>query len=165
MQQSQTYTCLQETGTLEHRQMSHNTRFPTMWFWSKASDQAVRKRSLIRAFASRLNFLCVKLLAEHHLQFLSLKVGCTGSSESIHVKMPHCWKSHVTAQIRNTPRSQNTISKSIQLYFSENITKLEMTQYKRLTRSAKHEPPANTTKIVSEYDQEITQSSDKPMAL
>ena len=41
-----------------------------------------------------------------------------------------------------------------------------MTQYKRLTRSSKHEPPANTTKIVSECDQEITQSqtSDKPMA-
>ena len=40
-----------------------------------------------------------KLLTEHHLEFLSLKGGCTGSSESIHVKIPHCWKSHVTAQI------------------------------------------------------------------
>ena len=41
-----------------------------------------------------------------------------------------------------------------------------MTQYKRLTQSAKHEPPANTTKIVSEYNQEITQLqfSDKTMA-
>ena len=37
---------------------------------------------------------------------------------------------------------------------------------KSVTRSAKHEPPANTTKIVSEYNQEITQSqtSDKIMA-
>ena len=26
--------------------------------------------------------------------FLSLKGGCTGSSESTLVKMPHCWKSH-----------------------------------------------------------------------
>ena len=33
-------------------------------------------------------------MTEHHLQFLSLKGGCTGSSESTHVKMPHCWKSH-----------------------------------------------------------------------
>ena len=41
----------------------------------------------------------VKVLTKHHLKFLSLKVGCTGSSESILVKMPHCWKSHVTAQI------------------------------------------------------------------
>ena len=40
-----------------------------------------------------------KLLAKHCLEVLSLKGGCTGSSESIHVKMPYCWKSHVTAQI------------------------------------------------------------------
>ena len=39
------------------------------------------------------------LLTEHHLEFLSLKGGCTGSSESTLVKMPHCWKSHVAAQI------------------------------------------------------------------
>ena len=39
----------------------------------------------------------VKLLTEHHLEFLSFKGGCIGSSESTHVKMPHCWKSHVTA--------------------------------------------------------------------
>ena len=38
-----------------------------------------------------------KLLTEHHLEFLSLKGGCTGSSESTLVKMPHCRKSHVTA--------------------------------------------------------------------
>ena len=31
-----------------------------------------------------------------------LKGGCTGSSESTLVKMPHCWKSHVTAQISFT---------------------------------------------------------------
>ena len=41
----------------------------------------------------------IKLLAEHHLEILSLTEGCTGSSESIHVKMPHCWKSHVVAQM------------------------------------------------------------------
>ena len=39
--------------------------------------------------------MIVKLLAEHHLGFLSFKGGCRGSSESTHVKMPHCWKSHV----------------------------------------------------------------------
>ena len=38
------------------------------------------------------------LLTENHLDFLSLKGGCTGSSESTVVKMPHCWKSHVLAQ-------------------------------------------------------------------
>ena len=32
--------------------------------------------------------MTVKLLTEQHLEFLSLKEGCTGSSESILVKMP-----------------------------------------------------------------------------
>ena len=41
--------------------------------------------------------MIVKLLAEHHLEFLSLKGGCRGSSESTHVKMSHCWKSHALA--------------------------------------------------------------------
>ena len=36
--------------------------------------------------------MSVKLLTEHYLEFLSLKGGCTG-------KMPHCWKSLVTAHI------------------------------------------------------------------
>ena len=44
--------------------------------------------------------MIAKLLTEHHLRFLSLKGGCTGSSESTLVKMPHCWKSCVTAHIR-----------------------------------------------------------------
>ena len=41
----------------------------------------------------------IKLLTEHHFEFLSLKRGCTGSSESTLFKIPHCWKSHVAAQI------------------------------------------------------------------
>ena len=44
--------------------------------------------------------MIVKLLIEHHLEFLSLKGGCTGSYESTLVKMPHCCKSHAAAQIR-----------------------------------------------------------------
>ena len=44
--------------------------------------------------------LSVKLLTEHHLECLSLKGGCTGSSESTLVKMPYCWKSHATALIK-----------------------------------------------------------------
>ena len=38
--------------------------------------------------------MIVKLLTEHHMEFLSLKEGCTGSSESTLVKMSNCWKSH-----------------------------------------------------------------------
>ena len=34
--------------------------------------------------------MSVKLLIEHRLEFVSLKGGCTGSSESTLVKMPHC---------------------------------------------------------------------------
>ena len=67
--------------------MSCGMRFLTMWYGC----------SLIRAFASRLNILL--LLTEHRLEFLYFKRGCTGSSESILVKMPHCWKSHIAVQL------------------------------------------------------------------
>ena len=40
-----------------------------------------------------------KLLTEQHLDILRLQGGCTGLSESIHVKIPNCWESHVAAQI------------------------------------------------------------------
>ena len=60
---------------------------------SKASDQPVHMRSLIKAFAIRLNI--VWLLSYYHLEFLSLTEGCRGLSGTTFVKMPHCWKSHV----------------------------------------------------------------------
>ena len=43
--------------------------------------------------------MTVKLLTEQHLEFLSLKEGCTGFSVSTLVKIPHCWKSHVMTQL------------------------------------------------------------------
>ena len=43
--------------------------------------------------------MIVKLPTEHHLEFLSLKGGCRGSSESTLVKMSNCWKSHAAAHI------------------------------------------------------------------
>ena len=43
--------------------------------------------------------ITVKLLTEQYLEFLSLKGGYTGLSESKLVKMSHCWKSHVAAQM------------------------------------------------------------------
>ena len=42
--------------------------------------------------------MTVYLLTEQHLEILSLKGGCTCSSESIHVKMPH-WKFYVPAHL------------------------------------------------------------------
>ena len=43
----------------------------------------------------------IKLLTERNLELLSLKGGCTGSSESTLAKIPHCWKSQVAAQMVN----------------------------------------------------------------
>ena len=59
------------------------------------------------AYAQSVQILCLsfeysmnlKLLTEKHLDFLSLIGSCTGSSEYALVKMPHWWKSHVTAQL------------------------------------------------------------------
>ena len=56
--------------------------------------------------------MSVKLLTEHHLEFLSLKGGCTGPFESTLVKMPYCWKSHVTAhKIMSTKLNTERIAK------------------------------------------------------
>ena len=44
--------------------------------------------------------MIVRLLTEqHHLEFLSLKGGCRGLSESTLVKMSQDWKSHALAHI------------------------------------------------------------------
>ena len=68
-------------------------RFPKMWYVRQAYAQSDQSLCLWLEYSMSVN-----LLSEHHLEFLSLKGGCTGSSESTLVKMPHCWKSHVTAQ-------------------------------------------------------------------
>ena len=53
--------------------------------------------------------ISVKLLTEQHLGFLILKVSCTGLSESTLVKIPHCLKSYVTAQIKSTDKNTNAL--------------------------------------------------------
>ena len=63
-----------------------------MWYVRPAKPQISLR---IRAYLTMI----VKLQTENHLEFLSLTGGCRGSSESTHVKMPPCWKSHATAQI------------------------------------------------------------------
>ena len=71
---------------------------------SICNQQSLRSAS---AYAQSDQSLClsliysmtVKLLAEHHLECLSLKWGCRGSYESTLIKMPHCWKSHALAHI------------------------------------------------------------------
>ena len=63
--------------------------------------------------------MILKLLTEHHLEFLSLIGGCRGLSESrsTFVKMPNCWKSHVTAQNNKWEASRLVISNSINRRF------------------------------------------------
>ena len=66
---------------------------------SKASDQPAQTD---QSLCLPLEYsMIVDLLTKHHLEILSFKGGYTGSSESTRVKMPHCWKSHVAAQLWN----------------------------------------------------------------
>ena len=79
-------------------------RFPTMWNVrpAKGLRSACAYRQSDQSLCLSLEyFMTVKLLTVRHMEFLRLKGGCTGSSESTNVKMPHCWKSHVTAHILN----------------------------------------------------------------
>ena len=64
--------------------------------------------------------MSVKLLTEQHLEFLSLKGGCTGSYESTLVKMPHCWKTHIVAQLCNTS-SNNSMCPSFVFIDRKNV--------------------------------------------
>ena len=58
--------------------------------------------------------LIVKLLTEHHLEFLTLKGGCRGSSESTHVKMLHCWISHALAHLQTCKISASYVERFIE---------------------------------------------------
>ena len=50
--------------------------------------------------------MIVKLLTEHHLEFLNLTGGSRGLSESTHVKMLYCWKSHALAHLIHLSRQK-----------------------------------------------------------
>ena len=64
---------------------------------SKGSDQPAHTLSDQSLCLSLEYYTKIKLLNEHNLECLSLKEGYRGSSESVYVKMPNCWKSHVAA--------------------------------------------------------------------
>ena len=79
---------------------------------SKASDQP----------AHTLEYsMNVKLLTEHHLEFLSLKGDCKGWSESTLVKVPHCLKPHVTAQMFITTIQQVLKQPSLYIFKCEEM--------------------------------------------
>ena len=76
-------------------------RFPIMWYVRPAKAQTnLRNAQSGQSLCWSLEYYkTVNLLTEQHLEFLSFKGDCIGLSESIHVKILHCWKSHVTAHI------------------------------------------------------------------
>ena len=69
--------------------------------------------------------MIVKLLTEYHLEFLSLKGGCRCSSESSHVKMPHCWNCHATAQMFTSTSTSVYVVYEIQRLWLEVQTRNE----------------------------------------
>ena len=72
--------------------------------------------------------MAVKLLTEYNLEILGLKGGYTGLSKSTLVKMPHCWKSHVTAQILyNDHAGESRVTRG--LHLGQNIHLLPYSVY------------------------------------
>ena len=76
-------------------------RFQTMWYVRQASlRSACAYAQSDQSLCKSLEYsIIVKLLTEHHLEFLSFKGGCTGSYESTHVKIPLFGKYHAVAHM------------------------------------------------------------------
>ena len=84
-------------------------RFPTMWYVRTAKAYAQSDQSLCWSLEYSMT---VKLLTEHHLEFLSLTGGCKGSIESTLVKLTHCWKAHAVAHIYKESKKGHCLSDS-----------------------------------------------------
>ena len=65
--------------------------------------------------------MSVKLLTEHHLEFLRLTGGCKGSSKSTVVKMPHCLKSRVTAHVAFAVITAERREAIVNAFYNQNI--------------------------------------------
>ena len=84
-----------------NNKMSRGMRFPTMWYVQLAKPQiSLRIRAVWSEplLGARISYEC---LATDWTLFAVFKPkgGCIGSPECILVKMPHCWKSRVTAKM------------------------------------------------------------------
>ena len=75
--------------------------------------------------------MIVKLLTEHHLEFLSLKGGCRGSSETTLVKMSNCWKSHAAAQFLTSVDTYEPVQPPFELRTSKrcSVSSLTLIEY------------------------------------
>ena len=79
--------------------------------------------------------MIVKLLTEHHLEFLSLTGGCRGPSESTLVKMSNCRKSHAAAHMfcHFLKRYTTAEYKAIQVFQTQNQCDLNgLIKYNRI---------------------------------
>ena len=83
--------------------------------------------------------MIVTLLTEHHLEFLSLKEGCTGLSESTLVKMLHCWKSHALAHFSSSDYD----------YDDKDSKKIENFKYNDEDESSESSEDANDGEFIS----------------
>ena len=71
--------------------------------------------------------MIVKLLTEHHLEFLRLTGGCKGLSQSTHDKILHCWKS--------MSRLNSKTGGGARVYFRETFVKIKSSQIGEITLS------------------------------
>ena len=62
--------------------------------------------------------MTAKLLTEHHLEFLSLKGGYTGSSESSLVKMPHAMVGNHMSRLKLFLTLKTLILNRLDVFFS-----------------------------------------------
>ena len=99
--QYDTMNAARKTGKLQfsrdHSYFGHDMRFPTIFDQQRLRPACAYMQSDQSLCKSLEYSMTVKLLTKQHFEFLSLKGGCTGWSESTLVKMPHRWKPHVTA--------------------------------------------------------------------
>ena len=65
--------------------------------------------------------MIVKLLTEHHLEFLSLNRGCRGSSESTLVKMSNVGNLMPRLKLYTTGRGNSAFETATHIYGSTNL--------------------------------------------
>ena len=95
--------------------------------FSKVSDQPAHNRSLIRAFTVCLNILWIlSYWPEQHLEFLNLKGGYTGSSESIHLPKYHIIGNHMS-QLNNFEITSLIKQKNVEMW-CENYNNISILQ-------------------------------------
>ena len=83
--------------------------------------------------------MSVKLLTEHHLEYLSLQGDCIGSSESTLVKMPHCLKSHAAAHRSYVTKSH----KLTHLFIKDSQSQLQESEDPEMPYQTNMVPPAS----------------------